>query len=107
MMSNPPDFPFASDGCSGGMSWLWRLVARRDPPWNGLCVDHDLAYWQGGSADDRRQADHALWDGVARNGHPIWADAMWLAVRLGGHPWLPLPWRWGYGYRFPRGYSRP
>jgi hypothetical protein len=28
-----------------------------------------------------------------------------LAVRVFGHPLLPLPWRWGYGWRWPRGYE--
>jgi hypothetical protein len=87
------------------MTWLWRLVSRRAPPWNDLCVEHDRAYWAGGTAEMRRIADRALMAGVTLNGHPIWAFLMWAAVRFGGHPLLPTSWRWGYGYRYPRGYS--
>jgi hypothetical protein len=101
-----PDFPFTTDGCSGGMTAMWRLVGRCDPPWNDLCVEHDRAYWAGGTAEMRRQADRVLRDGVAHNGHPVWAWLMWAAVRPGGHPLLPTSWRWGYGYRYPRGYDR-
>lgn len=101
-----PDYPFTTDGCSGGMTWLWRLVARRDPPWNGACVEHDRFYWQGGSAADRRWADTGLLIAVAQNGHPLFAILMWLAIRVGGHPLLPLPWRWGYGFKFPRRYRK-
>lgn len=97
--------PFTTDGCSGGMTALWQLIFRKPPPWNELCVKHDLAYWRGGSAADRRNADAELLAGVAHNGHPVFAILMWLAVRPGGHPWLPLSWRWGYGYKYPRGYT--
>lgn len=98
------DFPFTTDGCSGGMTWCWRKIFRRDPPWNDLCVVHDRAYWQGGSAMQRRVADRQLMAGVTLRGHPIFAFLMWSAVRLGGHPLLPTSWRWGYGFKYPRPY---
>jgi hypothetical protein len=101
-----PDFPFTTDGCSGGMTAVWKLIWRRPPPWNELCVTHDRAYWAGGTVAARRAADRALLAGVTLNGHPLFAILMWAAVRLGGHPLLPLSWRWGYGYRWPRGYDR-
>lgn len=87
------------------MTWAYRHLFDRDPPWNDLCIEHDRAYWQGGSCAARRKADIALLVGVVRNGHPVWAFLMWCAVRLGGHPLLPLPWRWGYGWRWPRPYD--
>lgn len=99
------DYPFTTDGCSGGMTYLWKLVWRRDPPWNDLCIEHDKVYWRGGSKEARRIADRRLMSGVTLNGHPIFAFAMWCAVRIGGHPLLPLSWRWGYGWRWPRGYD--
>ncbi|MEM9575495.1 MAG: hypothetical protein AAF999_00635 [Pseudomonadota bacterium] len=53
---------FESDGCSGGMSWSWRIVAdifpdfkqaqRETPPWETCCVVHDRAYHNAGGADD-------------------------------------------------------
>lgn len=100
------DYEFTTDGCSGGMTAMWRAVWRRAPPWNDLCVTHDRAYWQGGTKDARRRADRELLAGVVLNGHPVFGILMWLAVRIGGHPLLPLSWRWGYGWRWPRCYSR-
>jgi hypothetical protein len=102
---NVPDYLFTTDGCSGGMTALWRLLWRRDPPWNGACVEHDKAYWAGGSITDRRVADRNLMSAVTLNGHPLFAFAMWCAVRIGGHPLLPMSWRWGYGFKYPRGYT--
>lgn len=99
------DYPFTTDGCSGGMTALWRLVFRRDPPWNDLCVQHDQAYWAGGTRADRFIADCDLMCGVMMRGHMTIAVLMFLAVRLGGHPLLPLPWRWGYGFKFPHPYD--
>ncbi|MCP4820120.1 MAG: hypothetical protein GY883_13080 [Shimia sp.] len=50
--------PFTTDGCSGGMSSVWRAVAQvfpkfrevqgEVPPWEGCCVIHDEAYHLGG-----------------------------------------------------------
>lgn len=117
-----PLWPFTSDGCSGGFSWGYRHLAapaqrrlarlfgwRPWPaalPFRHVCRDHDFAYWQGGSWQDRLVADLtmarqvALEDGQGNGAARWWAFvAVWmlLAVRLGGGPWWPLSWRWGYG----------
>ncbi|RMG53384.1 MAG: hypothetical protein D6717_11220 [Gammaproteobacteria bacterium] len=127
-----PVKPFASDGCSGGMSAGWTVFAEglpgvakklgRRPPWEGCCVIHDRAYWQGrgeGGYAARLAADQALrqcvLDTAAAEGD-AWAaqvgippermqalmrqvaGAMYLAVRLGGGPCTGLPWRWGHGW---------
>ena len=69
--------PFETDGCSGGLSEAWRVVAGRFPdfaeahralpPWEGCCVTHDRAYHDAGGATDaeagfdaRLDADRAL-----------------------------------------------
>lgn len=69
--------PFTTDGCSGGMSATWDIVARlfpefreiheTTPPWQECCVVHDRAYHQGGdnsapqsSFAARLAADEAL-----------------------------------------------
>lgn len=88
---------FVSDGCSGGMSWLWQLMTGDVPPWECHCVRHDRAYHRGGSAMHRRMVDLDLARGVERSGHPVWAWVMFAAVRVGGSPYLPLPWRWAFG----------
>lgn len=96
------DHSFETDGCSGWMTWFWRTVLRRDPPWEGCCETHDVAYWQGGTALQRFEADLELARCVAKSGHRYWALAMLVGVRFGGVSWLPLPWRWGYGWTWPR-----
>ena len=54
--------PFATDGCSGGMSAAWGAMARTFPwfarvfeheaPWHNCCVVHDQAYHLGGETAD-------------------------------------------------------
>ena len=69
--------PFTTDGCSGFMSFSWRLVLRQPPPWEGCCLTHDRAYWQGGANELRLQADNELKRCVTANGHPHWARLMY------------------------------
>ena len=90
----PPDKPFHSDGCS----------CFPDLDYGDCCVDHDRIYWRGGSPDQRRAADEALRQCIAAKGRPVLARAMYWGVRIGGHGWLPTPWRWGFGHRWPDGY---
>lgn len=87
------------------MTVAWQIFSHRDPPWNDCCIEHDRLYWAGGSKVDRFKADAALLIAVAMKGHPCIATLMFISVRIGGHPLLPLPWRWGYGWKWPRGYS--
>lgn len=98
--------PFATDGCSGGMSWFWRNILKRSLPWEGACVAHDKQYWQGGTKHMRKEADVSLMQEVKRSGHPYCAMLMFAAVRIFGSPWLPFAWRWGFGYKYGRGYKK-
>lgn len=102
MTNKTPPKPFATDGCSGGMSWFYaKLTGGKKLPWHGCCVEHDKAYWQGGGTGaDRLLADAKLAKCVADNGYPIWGRLMFWGVHFGGHPWLPTPWRWGYGWPY-------
>jgi hypothetical protein len=106
MEKTQPIKPFETDGCSGGMSWLWRNVARRLPPWEAHCVEHDKAYWRGGNQEARQKADLKLAAGVMQSGYPIMSSLMYYAVRLCGHPKLPFSWRWAYGRNKKRGYQK-
>lgn len=94
--------PFTTDGCSGGMTWLWTKVKGSPPPWNACCINHDFAYWRGGTAFERLEADKRLLQNVIDNGHPWWAIVMFIAVRIGGHPIFPFSWKWGYGHSWPK-----
>lgn len=78
--------PFETDGCSGGLSTAWRVVAdvfpefatvhQDAPPWEDCCVVHDRAYHNAGGASDaetsfdaRLAADDALRACVIEKGH--------------------------------------
>jgi len=95
--------PFSSDGCS-----LFPDGTLSDrTKWCDCCFTHDLAYWQGGSAEERLAADEALRDCVlARTADAVLARAMFLGVRAGGHPAFPAWYRWGYGWDYGRGYRQ-
>ncbi len=94
--------PFTSDGCT-----LFPDGSFKDrDKWCDCCQDHDLAYWQGGSAEDRDQADVNLRDCVlARTDDTQLAETMYLGTRIGGHPAFPTWYRWGYGWAYGRGYQ--
>jgi len=92
--------PFTSDGCS---SFPNGTFEQREL-WLGCCTAHDYAYWQGGSYDDRLQADKALQSCVAKLGKPDVALLMLAGVRLGGTPFFPTSYRWGYGWSYPKFY---
>lgn len=99
------DYLFATDGCSGGMSWVWKKLTGNPPPWESACIEHDRAYHKGGTRSARKAADLKLAADVTMSGHPYIAVAMYGAVRIGGHPLWPFPWRWGYGWKYPKYYT--
>ena len=100
--ANPPQLaPFVSDGCSCFPE------GTPDVPdlWERHCLDHDRTYWQGGTRHERKQADLKLREGIRSEGKPLTANLVYAGVRIGGTPWLPTPWRWGFGWKkFPRRY---
>ncbi|GJM08103.1 MAG: hypothetical protein DHS20C11_03790 [Lysobacteraceae bacterium] len=93
--------PFTTDGCSSFPDGTFEQQAL----WLDCCTVHDLAYWQGGTREQRMQADEALRECVANVGEPTIAKLMLAGVRVGGTPYLPTRFRWGYGWPFTRGYT--
>ena len=96
MMSEPDDKdrkPFVSDGCTFAPSFGF----------DHCCIEHDRAYWLGGTSEERKAADLAFRDCIHSAGHPILAGIYYWAVRIGGTPLLPTPWRWGFGSAWPDG----
>lgn len=82
---NPSASPFATDGCSGGLSTAWAMVAsgypefaaRHEavPPWEPCCMAHDQVYHVAGGARTaeaswtaRLVADEALRNCVLETG---------------------------------------
>ena len=93
---------FTSDGCS--------LFPDGDfnhrKLWCDCCLEHDIAYWRGGTSEQRLQADRQLHDCVlSKTNNNILADMMFAGVRLGGGPIFPNWYRWGYGWNYGRGYQ--
>lgn len=77
---------FATDGCSGGLSSAWTIVADQfpafreahgeNPPWEKCCVIHDVAYHSAGPRSDpetsfinRAIADRKLRECVIETGN--------------------------------------
>ena len=58
---------FTSDGCSG-----FPDGTRIQPMlWNACCLEHDIAYWLGGSRTDRLRADEALHECLNKYDLPV------------------------------------
>ena len=93
--------PFTSDGCS---SFPDGTLDQRKL-WYRCCTAHDYSYWKGGTYGERMGADKALQRCVASVGEEEIALLMLAGVRVGGTPFLPTPFRWGYGWPFPRPYG--
>ena len=94
---------FTSDGCSLFINGTF------DNPelWKECCLMHDIAYWQGGTEEDRMQADLAFKACVEKKtGDSTLANLMYEAVRVGGEPYFPTWYRWGYGWPIGRGYKK-
>src|SRR5690606_32153716 len=93
--------PFSSDGCSHFPNG----TPGENQLWLECCTAHDFAYWKGGTYLERLDADRELETCVARVGEPKIALLMLAGVRVGGSPFFPTPFRWGYGWSYPRYYS--
>jgi hypothetical protein len=93
---------FTSDGCS---LFPDGTIADR-AKWCDCCLLHDIAYWRGGTEEERKRADEALRDCVlGHTGDKALSETMYLGVRAGGNPVFPAWYRWGYGWPYGRGYK--
>lgn len=93
--------PFTTDGCSlFPDGW-----PTEQDTWLECCVEHDKAYWLGGTEQERLRADRNLRDCVLdATGDSHLAELMYAGVRAGGHPLFPTWYRWAYGWPMGRGY---
>ena len=91
-----------SDGCSGGLSWLYALGGTKISC-HRACVAHDYLYDQGGTARDRKKADKLLrWCAAVPPSLPrltdtpgTWWGAMKSAARhLADCLWWPMRRAW-------------
>jgi hypothetical protein len=92
---------FTTDGCS--------LFPDGSPVernlWCDCCVAHDVAYWRGGTEAQRKEADEALRACVEQRTNKPFAELVYAGVRAGGMPVFPTWYRWGYGWKYGRGYT--
>ena len=96
-----PPLPNPKDGCS--------CVPDINEKIRACCDAHDVAYWYGGTKQQRKQADHEFRQCAKDAGHPFIAGLYYIGVRMGGVPWLPTPYRWGFGWPYEkehRGYQK-
>lgn len=91
----PPSNACRVDGCT----------LAPDLDFTVCCNAHDIHYWVGGSACERKIVDQNFRECIRDADHPILAEIYYYGVRLGGTPYLPTPWRWGFGWDYPLGYS--
>lgn len=98
----PQIAPFKSDGCS--LFPDKSLIDSVD--WSDCCLEHDVAYWQGGTEQQRLEADSLFKDCILqKTGNKELAELMYEGVRLGGGPNFPTWYRWGYGWNYMRKYK--
>lgn len=94
---------FKSDGCT--LFPDQSLIENID--WCECCLEHDIAYWQGGSKAQRLEADKNLRDCVLeKTGNQTLAETMYQGVRFGGSPYFYNWYRWGYGWNYSRKYQK-
>ena len=93
--------PFTTDGCSVFPDG----TLNDNSKWLECCIRHDLAYWKGGTFDERKKADDELEQCVADMGEEKISLLMHTGVRFGGSPYFPTWYRWGYGWPMFRGYQ--
>lgn len=87
--------PFTTDFCTGYMEG----PASEPMKWAHCCVEHDLNFWVGGTADERNTADLGLKKCVADTGEPEQAQIIFMGVRLGYYsPYHIKDKRWGNGW---------
>lgn len=93
---------FSSDGCSHFPDG----TLNKQSLWCDCCIAHDIAYWQGGSREQKKKADEGLRTCVVqKTGNNLLANSMYYGVTVGGSPVFPVWYRWGYGWRYGRGFQ--
>ncbi len=89
-----PPLPNPKDGCS----------CVPDFKFTSCCDDHDRAYRHGGTWEQRKRADEKFRQCIRNKGYGVLDDIYYLGVRISAVPWLPTPFRWGFGYPFKKGH---
>ncbi|MBS1970626.1 MAG: helicase [Bdellovibrionales bacterium] len=89
---------FTTDGCSMSPDGNFRS------DWTECCVDHDFAYWLGGTKAERADADQHLMACITEKSDAVTAEIYFAGVRVGGTAYSITSYRWGYGWNYLRSY---
>jgi hypothetical protein len=76
--------PFCTDGCS--------VVGNKTKTSFLCCVDHDIAYWAGGSKSDKYKADGRFYQCLLKTEGQGVAETYSAAVAVYGDPYWGLDW---------------
>ncbi|MDG2088310.1 MAG: hypothetical protein P8J68_06190 [Arenicellaceae bacterium] len=77
-----------------------------DSDWCSCCYIHDIAYWMGGTEEQRLEVNPRLKACVIEKiTNKALVFLMYLGVRVGGSPYLNTSFRWGYGWEYARKYQ--
>ncbi|MBN8536462.1 MAG: hypothetical protein J0M15_05380 [Deltaproteobacteria bacterium] len=106
-ISKPILRPFTSDGCSLSPNSFFEV------DFTECCVEHDVAYWLGGSKDEKDKSDVQLKACIQSKLNSTFnndisatvAQTYFFGVQMGGVNFLPNSFRWGYGWNFLRPYT--
>ena len=90
---------FSSDGCSQFPDSIVGM------DFEECCMEHDHAYWKGGTFEQKEIADNQLASCVGEKAFGMLGSSMKTGVGIGGGANLPTTWRWGYGWKINRGYQ--
>ncbi len=83
-MENRPGQMSFTCGLFGTLSKIWERITGHVPPFEICCQEHDLAYSQIETAEDRAWADANFLRCVRIHGYPRLGYFLWLIVRLFG-----------------------
>ena len=89
----PPFDASMSDGCSvpKDLRAIFPILDEQCEACRPACVQHDLAYYNGGTEEDRRAADQALFEAIRPIIGETWALEWYSALRSFGYS------HWGTG----------
>lgn len=63
------------------------------------CLEHDIAYWGGGTEEEKEDADWEFFVCLLSEADIASAAVYHNAVKIGGDPRLRSDYRWGYGWK--------
>ncbi len=93
--------PFTTDGCSIVPDGTFTNKTK----WQKCCISHDIQYWAGGTKQERKEADKALGQCISDIQNEVIGTLYNVGVRILGGPNQDTSYRWGYGWKYNRGYK--